>query len=322
MIWQRYGKAVIGTIALAATILAGDVPGTIQEKPENGVRFLVWNIQRGSNNFEDGPEKALKTIKAVDPDVALLQESYDVDGDRPQLGIWMAGELGWNAYQSTSPHLCILSKQKPVETFFHHDWHGLGARFQIDKNRRFTAYSIWIDWRSYVGSYLRDNPDATDEEVLEGETKRSSRFDQATALLEHLKEENRLNKNEQLFVGGDWNCPSHLDWTEETEKAFHWRRNLPLPVSTMMQENGFLDTFRAVHPNPVSDPANTWSPLYRSDVMNRIDRLYSLAPNDGPKLVPVKAFTLPYPYEDERIPQAKREFPSDHAAVVIDFVWS
>lgn len=57
-----------------------------------------------------------------------------------------------------------------------------------------------------------------------------------------------------LLVGGDWNSPSHLDWTAATGAAFPHRRGLPLPVSTLMHEQGFLDTIRAVHPDLVRMP--------------------------------------------------------------------
>jgi exonuclease III len=310
---------MIASMVAAAVMTSAD--WEVADRPEGAVRFLVWNIQRGSKNFDKGPEKALDVVKAVDPDVALLQESYDIDGDRPQLGIWMADQLDWHAHQATSPHLNVLSRWKPTETFFHADWHGLGARFEPTPGQSFVAYSIWIDYRAYVTYHLRDNPDATDEELLECETKNSSRFDQAKAILAHLREKGHDGEDEQVFVGGDWNCPSHLDWTKATAEAFPLRRALDLPVSKAVHKEGFTDTFRVVHPDPVKNPANTWSPLFRSEAMDRIDRLYTKGSSGGKKLVPVQAFTLPWPYEDADIEQADRKFPSDHSAVVIDFVW-
>ena len=77
---------------------------------------------------------------------------------------------------------------------------------------------------------------------------------------------------------------------------------------------------------PIAAPGITWSPLYRGTpeqpgTADRIDRAYLRNPADGPGLRAVGAFTLPLVLEDASIPQAQREFPSDHAAVVIDLRW-
>ena len=55
---------------------------------------------------------------------------------------------------------------------------------------------------------------------------------------------------------------------------------------------------------------------------DRIDRLYVRNPQRGEwSLHPVAALVLPDGWEDERIPVRSRVFPSDHAAVVVDFEW-
>lgn len=293
----------------------------------DNVRVLIWNIQRGSNDFKNGPEKALAVIKAANPDICLLQESYDIKDDRPQLGVWMAKELGWNAWQSTSPHLCVLTKAKPTKTYFHANWHGLGVDIEDRQKRKFTAYTIWLDSGAYISDFLKDNPAANRETLLKCETTDSKRLVQAQALLAHLKEQGHLNSTNSVLVGGDWNCPSHLDWTPETSRAFPFRRALPLPVSLAMRDSGFTDLFRVTYPDPVKVPANTWSPLYRADEnglalpIDRIDRLYAKNPEKGWTLVPVAARLLPDPLEDNNIPDSDRQFPSDHSAVVFDLKW-
>jgi endonuclease/exonuclease/phosphatase family metal-dependent hydrolase len=310
---------------------AAEVPSLTVEQitdvPRHGdLRVLVWNIQRGANNFDQGAEKALAVIRAVQPDVCLLQESYDIDGDRPTLGRWMASELGWNAHQAESPHLCVLTPYDIEETFFHEAWHAVGARLRDAEGRELIAYSIWIDYRAYTPYHLRDEPDVTDESLLLNETERSGRLKQAQAILAHLQDEEHCNAEIPLLVGGDWNCPSHLDWTEDTAKVYRFRRALDLPVSLAMQEAGLVDAFRAVHPEPVQAPGITWTPLFRGSeeepgTADRIDRLYLHSQAGAGMLTPIAAHTLPTVWEDAAIPQAKRTFPSDHGAVVIDFIW-
>ena len=50
------------------------------------LRVLVWNVWRGGNEVDRGPEKIQAIIRSARPDLVLLQESYDVDGERPTLG--------------------------------------------------------------------------------------------------------------------------------------------------------------------------------------------------------------------------------------------
>ena len=301
---------------------------------DQALRVLVWNVLRGGNNVEQGPEKALAVIRAANPDIVLLQESYDIKGDRPRLGEWLAGQLQWNQHQAQSTHLCVLTPLTLEATFFHHEWHGVGARLRDEGGRELLAWSIWIDYRSFVGYQLRDNPNMSDEELLEAETVRSNRFKQATAILAHLEESGQLQADVPLLVGGDWNCPSHLDWTEDTARVYKHRRPLPLPVSQSMHDAGFTDAYRMLHPNPVQHPGITWSPMYRGprsdqeegtpQSFERIDRLYLKNPADAAQrwtLRPVKAEVLPLVWEDDSIPANKRSFPSDHGALVIDLEW-
>ncbi len=295
--------------------------------PRRGdLRVLVWNVQLGANNFTDGPEKTLAVIRAVRPDVVLLQESYDIDGDRPTLGRWLAAELGWNEWQGVSRHLCVLTRLEIEQTFFHEDWHGLGVQAVDDLGRAFVAYSIWIDSAAYTPYHLRDEPAVSDESLLLDETERSGRFRQATALIEHLNRSGHSSGDVPLLVGGDWNSPSHLDWTADAARIFRFRRALDLPVSRAMSDAGFADAFRQLHPDPVQSPGITWSPLLRGtaeqpETADRIDRLYVHQTAGQARLQPVAATVIPLVLERASIPQADRIFPSDHGGVVVDLQW-
>ena len=292
------------------------------------LRVLVWNAWRGGNEVERGPEKVLEVIREAKPDLVLMQESYDIADDRPTLGRWIADELGWTAHQGESPHLCVISARPFTATHFHDPWHGLGVRIEDEKGRAFVAWSIWLDYRAYLTYALRDDPTITDEALLALETESSSRFTEAKALLEAVNGVSGFDPSVPTLVGGDFNCPSHLDWTVDTTRMYRHRRSLDLPVSLAMAEDGFRDVFRDVHPDPIQRPGITWSPMFREkgdgvvQAFDRIDRLYLRNPERGAwKLVPLAATTLPQGWEDDRIPVRQRVFPSDHGAVVLDLRW-
>ena len=325
---MRMPRAACLTLSLLAAVLSAQSPTTPRQA--DTLRVLVWNVLHGANDVDQGPEKALRVIRDAAPDLVLMQESYDVDGERPTLGRWIAGELGWQHHQAESPHLCVLSRGQIQARFFHHPWHGVGARIRDGRGREFIAYSIWIDYRAFLGYELRDNPSISDEELLRAESVRSSRLPQTEALLEHLDAAGHLAADVPVLVGGDWNTPSHLDWTADAARVFARRRELPLPVSAAVHAAGFVDVFRAVHPNPVQRPGITWSPMFRArtdgkaQAFDRIDRLYLKNPpatRDGWRLEPVDAHVLPKTWEDEATPVRERAFPSDHGAVALTLSW-
>ncbi|MEM9379184.1 MAG: endonuclease/exonuclease/phosphatase family protein [Planctomycetota bacterium] len=294
--------------------------------PPDRLRVLVWNVERGANPYDRGAEKALGVVRAVKPDVCLLQESYDIDGERPTLGAWMADELGWTAWQGESPHLCVLTPLTVEARYEHAPWHGVGARLVDGRGRALDVYSIWIDWRAYLPYALAEDPTITDAALLACETEGSNRVAQARALLDHLAKSGRTAREVPLLVGGDWNCPSHLDWTPDTARAFRFKRPLALPVSRMVAEAGFVDVFRQVHPDPLRVPGFTWTPLERGSVeeprpLDRIDRLYRLPSRSEWTLAPVAAHVLPRTHEPAELGREARAFPSDHGAVVLDLDW-
>ena len=50
------------------------------------MRVMVWNTLHGANDVTQGAEKALKIIRETKPDIVMLQESYDINDERPKLG--------------------------------------------------------------------------------------------------------------------------------------------------------------------------------------------------------------------------------------------
>jgi hypothetical protein len=93
-----------------------------------------------------------------------------------------------------------------------------------------------------------------------------------------------LDAGVPTFFTGDFNSPSHRDWTRPAVQA----RGLPYPirwpVSVTMEDVGFVDSYRAIHPDPVADPGFTWTPGYPapyvtpSEVFDRIDFVWAAGP--------------------------------------------
>lgn len=96
-----------------------------------------------------------------------------------------------------------------------------------------------------------------------------------------------------VILGGDFNEPSHLDWTEATkDMRDHYGLVVPWDVSVILEKAGFKDAYRVKYPDPVTHPGLTcpadcpdialeklvWSP--EADDRDRIDFIM-FAPYEG-----------------------------------------
>jgi hypothetical protein len=136
---------------------------------------------------------------------------------------------------------------------------------------------------------------------------------------------------EAMIVLGDFNEPSHLDWTGRYSKegADRWSRNptdQPLRMlmrwqgSQMMEELKFVDSYREVHRDEVQKPGNTWTPEYPDgtvgrrpfgdQIHDRIDRIYFRGPF---QVSDASVFGEDSAFSDKVF---SGTWPSDHRAVV------
>uniref|UniRef100_A0A915ND50 Endonuclease/exonuclease/phosphatase domain-containing protein n=1 Tax=Meloidogyne javanica TaxID=6303 RepID=A0A915ND50_MELJA len=180
------------------------------------------------------------------------------------------------------------------------DTAGNGASFELN-GWPINLFSLHLFWENYGPEIIRDKRSTTEAEIYESE-------------------KDWLNKSQELSVPlllvGDFNTPSHQDWIEETKQS-HYGRVIEWPTTKILTEAGFTDTFRALN-DPIEEPGTTWPFNYNkaradsNEPADRIDYIFY----QGSQLIPLEAFTYP---KDKNL--SPREWPSDHAAVVVDFIW-
>src|SRR6185437_14126078 len=62
-----------------------------------------------------------------------------------------------------------------------------------------------------------------------------------------------------VIIAGDFNEPSHRDWTTETRNlSDHNGAIVRWPVTSKLEEHGFVDAYRAEYPNPITHPGYTF----------------------------------------------------------------
>ena len=78
-----------------------------------------------------------------------------------------------------------------------------------------------------------------------------------------------------VLLLGDFNTPSHLDWTPATAAAgLHFGLEVDWPVTVATENAGLIDAYRVAHPDPVVDAGDTWTPIFPNDVQDRIDMVH------------------------------------------------
>lgn len=164
----------------------------------------------------------------------------------------------------------------------------------------------------YGPDLLRDG--ATVEEALQGEAdSRLAEIEPYAVAMEPL-----IKAGTPVIVTGDFNTPSHLDYTEATiglRPAM--TAAVPWPVTLRMEAAGFTDAFRSFQPDPLGRPGLTYSPGFPWPVQregeshDRID--YVFVANATVLQAEV--------WGEEGNPDVDRGFkpwPSDHRAVISD----
>ena len=144
-----------------------------------------------------------------------------------------------------------------------------------------------------------------------------------------------IEAGEVVVVTGDFNEPSHQDWTQAAaERGMdRWVKNTsgrPLRFkvawagSVALEKAGLSDAYRTRFPDEIKKPGNTWTPPYpdglpgrqpyHHQVLDRIDRIHFTG-------VHLRVLDAAVVGEDKRICEIAHSGPwvSDHRAVVATF---
>jgi exodeoxyribonuclease III len=121
------------------------------------------------------------------------------------------------------------------------------------------------------------------------------------------------DRNLPTILVGDFNEPSHLDWTEAAARAGQHPLKVEWPASKAFAEDGFKDSYRQLRPDEVKHPGFTWTPTTEAgDPNDHRDRLdYILYRGAGIKLRSVDVIGE----NAENADIVVSPYPSDHRAV-------
>lgn len=262
-------------------------------------KVITWNIWHGGrkDGNEEGLEKTITVLKSSKADIICMQETY---GSGP----FIADRLGY-IYYYRSTNLSVLSKYPIIETHgFADPFRFGGVTVQLNPQKKLRVFSLWINHLPKVTDYVFSKLSA--EKYMKEEE--NTRGKEIKEILKTMQPFLAQRDSIPVVIGGDFNSPSHLDWSE-LALNLHDQRTFLWPVSVAMQQSGFYDAFRFYYPDPVLQYGRTWSPRFNDSWQDRIDYIYF----SGKPLQVINA---------QMLDQHPMGWPSDHAAVLTTFSFS
>jgi endonuclease/exonuclease/phosphatase family metal-dependent hydrolase len=267
---------VVAAFAVAVCLLAGASPAPAAD-PSVTLRVMSFNIFYGGDELNlqtrqfckdpagcpETLDQVANAIRAAGADVVGLNEA--TMNTCP-----LAQKLGWHCSARTQ----VISRYPIADP---PGANGLYVFVEPLPGRVVAVSDVHLPADPYGPYELRDGATLSDVLQLENDLRVPSLQDELRGLPPLAA------GGIPVFLTGDFNSPSHLDWTKAVADA---RADVPFPVqwpvSKAVANAGFKDSFRVVHPNPLTKPGHTWTPGSpegeRVEVHDRIDWVLSTGP--------------------------------------------
>lgn len=315
---------VASIMMFQGTIFAASAPVSADASME--LRVMTFNIFYGGDEMsldtlkfclnptgsEETLDQVVQTIIESDADVVGIQEGMM---NTARIAEWLADYTDETWY--CNERMQIVSRYPLVDPS---GANGDYVFIEPVAGRVAAMTNVHLPAEPYTPYEIRDG--ATLEEVLEMEMtwrveeSSVSESPSITHLCEVLPP--LLANDIPLIFTGDFNSPSHLDWTEEVAEVRDVvRYPVEWPATKALEDMGFRDSYREIHPDPVETPGFTWTPGsldgVEDEVHDRVDFVLAAGP-----LTTVDSQLMGEP-ENVDVDIVVDPWPSDHRGVVSTF---
>jgi endonuclease/exonuclease/phosphatase family metal-dependent hydrolase len=262
------------------------------------VRVMQFNIEYGGTlvDFDSVPA----AIEAAGADVVALQEAY---GNTCRV----AKAAGWEycdvRTQTISRYPLITPQERGA----------LEVLVAVEPGQVFAVINVHLSSAGYGPNKAAAG--ASQSELVAGERQRLSELQPALDAAARLQEQ-----GVPVVLTGDFNSPSHRDWTVATARMYEHVSAVPWPVTRAVEDAGLIDAYRAIYPDPATHPGLTW-PASRPKVGSY---------NPGPAGKPADRIDMTFTTDDITVRNAEvvgeesapdsdisvEPWPGDHRGVV------
>jgi endonuclease/exonuclease/phosphatase family metal-dependent hydrolase len=294
---------------LAALTLAAALPACgpdAHEAPaprDLPLRVMTFNVEYGGTGVDF--DQVVQAVQLAAPDILALEEPYGNAGR-------LAEALGWQHVSARTDVISRFPLIDPPDADGRYVWAEVAPGYVV------AVGNVHLPSDPYGPYFTTQCPP---EAIVQLE--RELRLPAIAPVLELL--EPLAEAGMPVFLLGDFNAPSHLDWTERLRgERPQLAYPLEWPVSVAVEAAGFVDSYRAVYPDARARPGLTWwaarpdieLEFPASDPQDRIDLLYAAGPAQA------EASRIVGELGAADVDIGLDPWPSDHRAVVSDFVVS
>ncbi len=296
---RRVNRVTIWFGLAAATLITAS---SAIAQTVDSLRVMTFNILAGGDEL--GPlSRTVDVIAAAQADIIGIQEESTSADD-------IAAALGFH-YHRFNLDLAVVSRYPITQVLTG------GVKLELSPGQEAYVFDAHLNAYPYQPYDIRDGLITTEAQAIAAA--QSTRGSQLSLFLNNFMT-TALTSGLPVFFVGDFNEPSHLDWTQEAADAdLNFGIKVDWPASRAVANAGLIDAFRELRPDEINDRGETWTPGYPSmpanEVHDRIDFVY-YKPGEA---VPVSAHTLGYDVNDGNTDIGLQPYPSDHRAVVVEF---
>ena len=273
--------------------------------------LMSFNILYGGAHLGQPLGHTATAIRLAQADIVVLCEQWGNAGSLADLLEFTCHVVAAPPYWQS---VAVLSRYPILDTFPN------GVRIELNSQQSICVFGVHLTSSPYQPYRFRDRAYTRKEDVIE--EARKTRGHELVAVLSEI--EPLIEAGERVLLCGDFNEPSHLDWTQvSAQQGRHFGLTVPWPSSEQVTKIGMQDAYRVIFPDVWQHPGYTWtsvpglgvggSELAEDEVHDRIDFVY----HAGPGLEAKDALIVGENSRNADI--VVSPFPSDHRAVVVKY---
>jgi exonuclease III len=274
----------------------------VEEEEFDEIKVMTFNVLYTSSN-----EATLQALLEADADIIGLQE---ISTSRL---MELAQQLHYHFHSFSKSDGNLNDQDTGILSRFPFTRYSKnGAVVRVNSGLDVGIFTVHMAPYPYQPYDFRDRIITTPQQAIQAATQ--TRFPSIESVLEEVDE---LKADAiPVFFTGDFNEPSHLDWTTETAaNNMHFGKIVEWPVSKRIIQSGFVDAYRMKFSMPADYPGVTWTTIKsENEVYDRIDMVYHTA-SDAYEVKDVRLIGGP----DDNAGIKVQDYESDHYAVVATY---
>lgn len=279
MFWKKFSCRPIlwsSLLLVAGLPVCAAAPSPAPTPPEE-LKILQMNLWVEGAFVPDGPKHIIARVLQYDPDIILFCEVKNRSGAYRDNVVKELAAAGKTYHASEYAPDCLVLSKYPIRSSRAVD-SGVKATVDLGDGRTIHVYSMHLNYKEYACYLPRGYHGSTWARLPERESDvkaviamnlASKRVDAIKAVIADAAA--AVKKGELVIIGGDFNEPSHLDWTERTKDLYdHNGIVMPWHSTLALDRAGFQDAYRLRYPDELKYPGFSF-PM--NNTAARIDRL-------------------------------------------------